>query len=100
MDPDIPTNWEGRFFNSTPAKFLWILLLPATYSLRPMITRPKEVCGSGDQSVKNEYPFSVDRCYGSVELVADSDCRHLNRVLLGIQSVRISCPRNYIQYGH
>lgn len=43
MDPDIPTMWEGLFFRSTLGKFLWIFLLPATYSLRPMITRPKNV---------------------------------------------------------
>lgn len=43
VDPDLPTVFEGWFFKTTWRKFLWILLLPGTYSLRPMITIPKKV---------------------------------------------------------
>lgn len=43
VDPDLPTIFEGWFFQATWRKLLWVVLLPATYSLRPMLTIPKEV---------------------------------------------------------
>lgn len=42
VDVDIPTNWEGWFFDSSLKKMLWVLLQPAFYSLRPMFVNPKD----------------------------------------------------------
>jgi len=41
VDSDIPTVAEGRFFTSAPLKLLWVLLQPAFYALRPLLTAPK-----------------------------------------------------------
>jgi sphingolipid 4-desaturase/C4-monooxygenase len=41
VDMDIPTVWEGRFFNSTLKKVLWVILQPAFYALRPVLINPK-----------------------------------------------------------
>uniref|UniRef100_A0A7S2XMA6 sphingolipid 4-desaturase n=1 Tax=Attheya septentrionalis TaxID=420275 RepID=A0A7S2XMA6_9STRA len=42
IDVDIPTDFEGWFFTSKPKKFLWCLMQPLFYSLRPVIVNPKE----------------------------------------------------------
>lgn len=42
LDVDIPTEFEGWFFHSTPRKVLWCLLQPAFYSLRPLLVNPKQ----------------------------------------------------------
>jgi sphingolipid delta-4 desaturase len=41
VDGDIPTLVEGSIFRSAPAKFLWILLQPAFYAIRPLVVLPK-----------------------------------------------------------
>lgn len=41
IDTDIPTKWEGIFFQNTPLKILWLFLQPFFYTLRPSFTRPK-----------------------------------------------------------
>lgn len=41
LDPDVPTELEGKLFRSKLGKFVFILLLPFTYSLRPLICNPK-----------------------------------------------------------
>lgn len=43
LDPDLPTRWEGAFFRTTFGKLLWVTCLPITYSLRPLLTRPKPI---------------------------------------------------------
>lgn len=43
LDPDIPSELEGRLFRSRFGKLIFVLLLPVTYSLRPMIRNPKPV---------------------------------------------------------
>jgi sphingolipid delta-4 desaturase len=42
VDVDIPTEFEGWFFHSTPRKILWCLLQPLFYSLRPLAVNPKK----------------------------------------------------------
>jgi sphingolipid delta-4 desaturase len=37
IDADIPTKVEGAVFRSAPAKFVWLLLQPAFYAIRPLI---------------------------------------------------------------
>jgi sphingolipid delta-4 desaturase len=41
VDVDVPCEWEGWFFQSPARKFLWCLLQPAFYALRPLLTNPK-----------------------------------------------------------
>lgn len=43
LDPDLPSEIEGKLFSSLLGKFVWVVLFPATYSLRPMLMRPKNV---------------------------------------------------------
>ena len=42
VDVDIPTEFEGWFFHSTPRKILWCALQPLFYSLRPLAVNPKQ----------------------------------------------------------
>jgi sphingolipid delta-4 desaturase len=44
IDVDIPTEWEGDFFNTRLKKVLWVILQPAFYALRPLLVAPKPVC--------------------------------------------------------
>ena len=41
IDADIPTRAEGSVFRSAPAKFVWVLLQPAFYAIRPLVVLPK-----------------------------------------------------------
>ncbi|XP_060858243.1 sphingolipid delta(4)-desaturase DES1 [Metopolophium dirhodum] len=41
LDTDIPTYVEAKLFNSTFGKFIWVLLQPFFYALRPMFVYPK-----------------------------------------------------------
>lgn len=40
-DTDIPTYLEGKLFCTTFGKFVWILLQPFFYALRPLLVYPK-----------------------------------------------------------
>lgn len=42
VDPDVPTEWEARFFTTPFRKLIWVLLTPAFYSLRPLFVSPKK----------------------------------------------------------
>ncbi|PFH37161.1 sphingolipid delta 4 desaturase/c-4 hydroxylase protein des2 family protein [Besnoitia besnoiti] len=44
LDPDIPTEIEGRLFTTPLGKFIFVLLFPLTYTLRPMLRCPKKLC--------------------------------------------------------
>lgn len=41
LDTDIPTYVEAKLFCTTAGKFLWVLLQPFFYALRPMFVYPK-----------------------------------------------------------
>lgn len=41
IDMDVPTEWEGRVFNTTAKKVLWVLLQPLFYAVRPVLCNPK-----------------------------------------------------------
>ncbi|CAJ1960879.1 unnamed protein product [Cylindrotheca closterium] len=41
IDVDIPSDWEGRFFNTRPKKVFWVILQPLFYALRPLVVNPK-----------------------------------------------------------
>ena len=59
LDTDLPTEWEGRFFNNTPLKFLWLILNPAFYAFRPMIVRPKKPTAYELQNVMFQIVFNL-----------------------------------------
>lgn len=42
IDVDLPTDAEGKFFRGGPLKLLFVFLMPAFYSLRPLLVRPKK----------------------------------------------------------
>lgn len=41
IDVDVPTDWEGKIFNTTWKKIFWVILQPAFYALRPLFVNPK-----------------------------------------------------------
>lgn len=53
LDVDIPSRFEGRFFGHTATKFLWVLLQPVFYAVRPLFLRPKPL------TVLELYNFTV-----------------------------------------
>lgn len=43
-DPDLPTEWEHRIFDSSRLmKIIWVCLIPLWYSMRPMIVNPTKL---------------------------------------------------------
>jgi len=44
MDVDVPTEFEGKIFNTTIKKVFWVILQPAFYALRPLVVNPKPMC--------------------------------------------------------
>ena len=42
-DGDLPTDWEGRFFNTPFRKAIWLILQPIFYGCRPFYTCPQPV---------------------------------------------------------
>lgn len=40
-DVDIPSDWEGKVFNNTAKKVLWVILQPLFYAIRPLVVNPK-----------------------------------------------------------
>ncbi len=43
MDPDLPTQFEARFFNTKFKKTIWLFLQPLFYAFRPLIISPKRI---------------------------------------------------------
>lgn len=41
VDTDVPTKWEVRVFTNAFMKFIWLVLQPAFYAIRPMLVSPK-----------------------------------------------------------
>lgn len=42
-DVDIPSRLEAKLFNNTVTKFIWVVLQPLFYALRPLFLRPKPI---------------------------------------------------------
>ena len=42
-DVDIPFYYEAKIFNSRPGKFLWLVIQPLTYTLRPFFKDPRRI---------------------------------------------------------
>lgn len=45
IDVDVPTDAEGKIFNTTWKKIIWVILQPAFYALRPLFVNPKPMSG-------------------------------------------------------
>jgi len=43
LDVDLPTEWEGWFFQNSFLKIIWLILNPLFYVLRPLAVNPKPV---------------------------------------------------------
>lgn len=41
LDPDLPTDFEGKFFKNSFTKAIYVGLIPLFYSLRPLFVNPK-----------------------------------------------------------
>lgn len=41
VDTDIPTEWEGHFFQTPFRKLMWVFLQPFFYAIRPLYVNPK-----------------------------------------------------------
>ena len=41
LDADIPTEWEGRWFNTPVRKVFWLTFMSLFYAIRPFIVTPK-----------------------------------------------------------
>ena len=44
IDVDVPTDWEGKVFNNTFKKVIWVICQPLFYAIRPLIVNPKPKC--------------------------------------------------------
>ena len=45
LDTDIPTSVEARLFRFTIGKFIWMMMQPLFYALRPLVVYPKTPSG-------------------------------------------------------
>mmetsp|Transcript_72791 Transcript_72791/g.147759 ORF Transcript_72791/g.147759 Transcript_72791/m.147759 type:complete len:327 (-) Transcript_72791:105-1085(-) len=63
IDVDIPSDWEGQFFNTRPRKVLWVILQPAFYALRPLVIAPKPVCLKSVVNVATTLAFDAAFAY-------------------------------------
>mmetsp|Transcript_53930 Transcript_53930/g.122917 ORF Transcript_53930/g.122917 Transcript_53930/m.122917 type:complete len:340 (+) Transcript_53930:100-1119(+) len=59
VDVDVPCEWEGWFFTSPPKKFLWCLLQPAFYALRPLFTNPKPMLAWEAANIVTQVAFDL-----------------------------------------
>uniref|UniRef100_A0A7S0CX60 sphingolipid 4-desaturase n=1 Tax=Amorphochlora amoebiformis TaxID=1561963 RepID=A0A7S0CX60_9EUKA len=58
IDVDVPTEWEGRVFNNTWKKVIWVLLQPFFYAFRPMVVNPKPM--SPKEALNNVVTIAFD----------------------------------------
>ncbi|KAK3780102.1 hypothetical protein RRG08_036629 [Elysia crispata] len=56
-DVDIPSRFETLFFNSTLLKFVWVLMNPWFYSLRPFFINPKPMNTLEIANMAIQFPF-------------------------------------------
>jgi sphingolipid delta-4 desaturase len=63
VDVDIPTDWEGEFFNTRLRKVLWVILQPAFYAVRPLVMAPKPVCLKSVVNVASTLLFDAAFAY-------------------------------------
>jgi sphingolipid delta-4 desaturase len=59
LDMDIPSRFEGLMFQRTGTKFLWVLLQPVFYTLRPLILHPKPITGQEVANLTAQLVFDI-----------------------------------------
>mmetsp|Transcript_18172 Transcript_18172/g.39613 ORF Transcript_18172/g.39613 Transcript_18172/m.39613 type:complete len:324 (+) Transcript_18172:234-1205(+) len=63
IDVDIPTEWEGKMFDTRLKKVVWVILQPAFYALRPLVVSPKPVCLKSAVNVASTLLFDAAFAY-------------------------------------
>jgi len=63
IDVDVPTEAEGRIFNTTLKKVVWVILQPAFYALRPLFVNPKPMCVTSTLNFVTTIAFDVAFMY-------------------------------------
>ncbi|KAI4877083.1 hypothetical protein NFI96_023167 [Prochilodus magdalenae] len=59
VDVDIPTNFEGWFFCTRFRKFVWIILQPLFYAIRPLCINPKPISQLEVANVVVQFTFNA-----------------------------------------
>ncbi|XP_071079021.1 sphingolipid delta(4)-desaturase DES1-like [Haliotis cracherodii] len=62
-DVDIPCKLEGQFFTNTMTKFIWVLLQPWFYALRPLFVYPKPLTTLEVINVVIQFSFNAAIAY-------------------------------------
>ncbi|KAA3677129.1 sphingolipid 4-desaturase/C4-monooxygenase [Paragonimus westermani] len=71
LDVDLPTELEGRLFSCTGMKFIWLVLQPFFYSLRPLIMLPLPVTGLELRKIAPEYYDTIPHHDSWVKVLYD-----------------------------
>ncbi|XP_014672128.1 PREDICTED: sphingolipid delta(4)-desaturase DES1-like [Priapulus caudatus] len=71
MDGDLPSALEARLFQHTFTKFIWVLLQPLFYGLRPVLMRPKPMTPLELVNLVTQVAFNVAiwYCFGTKAIV-------------------------------
>lgn len=59
IDVDIPTDFEGWFFCTTFRKFMWVILQPLFYALRPLFINPKPISSLEFINIVVQFTFDI-----------------------------------------
>ena len=63
IDVDVPSDLEGKIFNSTWKKIIWVFLQPLFYALRPMFVNPKPMDSKEALNIVLTVSFDVAFAY-------------------------------------
>eukprot|EP00934_Nitzschia_sp_Nitz4_P000589 Nitzschia sp. Nitz4//scaffold19_size178191//136801//137763//NITZ4_002002-RA/size178191-processed-gene-0.85-mRNA-1//-1//CDS//3329540756//589//frame0 len=63
IDVDVPTQMEGKIFNTTFKKIFWVFLQPAFYALRPLVVNPKPMILPELINIATTVAFDAAFCY-------------------------------------
>jgi sphingolipid delta-4 desaturase len=63
-DVDVPTDIEGKIFNTTFKKIIWVILQPLFYALRPIFVNPKPM--DGKEALNAVLTISFDLAFAYV----------------------------------
>ncbi|CAG2167168.1 unnamed protein product [Oppiella nova] len=69
LDTDIPSYFEVKYFSKPFTKFLWMILQPLFYALRPVLSQPKFVVNPDSLELSNifiqiTFNYMVGVCWG------------------------------------
>ena len=71
LDVDLPSQFEARMFFNTVTKFVWVVLQPFFYSLRPMFVNPKKPLPLEIVNMVLQFSFDamIVHCWGGKALL-------------------------------